>query len=216
MVRLMTEEPCGRDYCDWFNPLMSFMEIPLFSGMVNRSCSARCSTSICQVIDVAEICCDGANKWADFRLQTCKEIVSQRLQEDRNQLTSYFRAWYPGRTAVVRPEAEPRNRAAVARPEVEPRNIKTMTEEEVNAFLYEKCTFKQCTKIGKGKVVSFKTEDFFISVTSGDNKANYYVNVTDRANAALPEATRQYCCTFSVLLSKVFWREENERRRVVL
>jgi len=203
VTKVMTEEPCGFSYCDWFNPLMSFVDAPVFTGMVERPCSNTCNLRTCQIERVIEICCDGSNRWASFRLQTCKQIFTRQLQESKRKVR--INSPKGPSTPAKTPPASLQEEGQV---------FKQMTVDEVTSFVYSHCTFKDCTKIGKGKIVSFKTEDFYISISSYGNKSTYYINVTDRWKADKPGASKQYRCSFSLLLYKVFWREEDEKRHV--
>ena len=205
IIRVIREIPCGFSTCEWFNPIFSFLEGSVITTEIMKPCSSACNPSLCQIMPVVEICCDGQRQWHSIRLRQAKPW------EPEAYVDRALKTEFPPLVNPNIPISE-HNSADLLFQEIE---IAKIASEELHSFLFKTVTEAECKEIGNGKTIILDHPDFFIELR-GRNRMYYDVLVTDHRFYGRDGATTKFECMFGLLLNRVFWRCENERQRVDL
>ena len=88
IIRVIYEIPCGFSTCEWFNPVLSFIDLPILTAELQQPCSISCKWSLCQIMPIVEVCCDGKRSWHSYRLKQA-EFHSPEAQVKRFLVTDH-------------------------------------------------------------------------------------------------------------------------------
>lgn len=206
IIRVIYEIPCGFSTCEWFNPVLSFIDLPILTAELQQPCSISCKWSLCQIMPIVEVCCDGKRSWHFYRLKQA-EFHSPEAQVKR-----FLSTEFPPLRNPDLPISE-HNSADLFPIEIP---IAKITHEELLSHLYQKVTYAECKEIGQGKTVIVEHRDFLIELSGGRQQVNFTAVVTDHRFFGNEKAAAKFECSFGLLLHRVFWREERSRQKIDL